>query len=1857
MANPYRHYASGEPYNDDFKIEKNYMKVLYRPGMAVQARELTQSQTYLNNQLAALGGYFFKDGTPIDGAKISYSTNQPIMRIDVPSSKEPEKFIQDSILQTVFEGGYSGQEILVTDYYIRTHKGVDEYYLMFSYMGSILKEGETFKTTANGTEVTFTMIGNPMNALIASCSEGTIFVDGYFIYVPKTSKNLIVCIIPNKPEGTALPTSLEVINYNTYVNTEYHIGFDIHRNEITSAIDATLNDNALGSYNYKAPGANRYQITATLAAYEKEKVPAVNQNRGFDFIPGIIIKDGVLIKEQPLENDGNLRDLLARRTYEESGSYTVNPWKIQVKDHTEDNSKYIVSIEPGMGYIYGYRVSSLVSQELEVDKPREPLERKGNVDYIADGVYTYAKYSDSNSDNYTFHAIQAYKFPDFLKMEDVYVMPVTGENGYNNVTPLGVCKITDLYKQGSYFIVYLTDVNDIVGAFGSAKSLVSKIDVDDNVTTPKFINLRLNEDNCAELYGTDAPKIIPTGYSMVTPAINKNNYFDGSLEYSFIKTSVFEAKTEDSISCTNDSDLIEFDNINGIIYIYEASTGKHIDVTNLKTNPHSSAINTVKITHQNRGSIFKEGEKYIVCGRYTKKNGNSRTKTIVDRDENNQPIVDTFLIDGTDKTDIVTLSHEDIIDIVSIKKKGDNSTNYLLNNSVSITLDNGQTDYLYDNGKVIGMKSVYNAAGCTSSQEFEITYRYYKHSGTSGPFVASSYISDTNNNIMDVDDLYTTLPVYRSKTTGKIYKLRDCLDFRIKRSELGTINHFPNARTRLEYDLGVYLPRIDAVWVDKNGNFGITKGIPSQAPEPPEEKDGVMTIYYLYNEAYGENINIKYINNQRHTMSDITSIENRLTNVENVLSLSLLEQSAVNMQITDEDGLNRYKSGIFTDAFNSYDNSDFTHEDWNASIDAVECSIRPLYDCQEMPFDVKLEDNSTVQKFDNVILTLKPDAPINGEYPIFAQNTAISEPTNIQSLMFYVWTGALKLTPSIDTWVTDLGNILVSETWVETPKPPTAYRTWSVSTTTDVKTSTKTSTSTQRRNANDGWGSYWTDTYRTTATTKTATIQTKTTTETTSYNGSWTTSNVYTQMESQDTYMRDRLIEYSLKGMRPGMVVSACMDNIPLTLLDTNGIDPTKDPNKGETYVSHRTIDNKGCLIGTFRIPEKMTVGTKLVEFFDAENTSAASAEYSANGKTVWTNVDRTYIRTWTALVSTNTVTSYSQKNLGTTKKTTKVGSVYRNLDPIAESFYIDSPNGIMLESIDLYFAKKDKDKNVNVEIIVVECENGYPSQTMVPFSRVSITPDEVTEILFDDDTKRLYYLITDDFGNKQRKYIESVDELNTCATNFKFDNPLYLHPETEYAFIVIAPSYDYEIYTSTLGKADLVTGIGIKEQPYIGSMFKSQNLRTWTAEQLSDITFRIHKYSFKNNATGSVTFDIRNPAKEFEVAQETLALNTFVPNQTNIEYWYKWIGKDPVQFNNKEDIFNKSIMTIKDETDGKASLSITCNLSTTDENISPIIDLEQVYGIFTNNKVTNTSDKPVIQNVLDEKKYLYYCGTYISNPVALENDGEDLRVILDAILPNDSGIKVYFKTTSYNPLFLNRGSMGYCISENDILSSIGKTLQVYYYGTYTVRENNANVTKTGFMTPYSDVNIEPPKCIISGYSDGKVYVRSISDQTVFKNVTDDAQPETGVYLLPVLNETHIDCPEWTSATAATGAYKEGSYVIYDGFIWKANRNPGVNTPSEYSIVWDKIKSIKVVSKVQTDNNVVWRPMTSEVIDINTTKNSSSLATEENFKEYTFYPELEIESDFSDFVIRIDLYSMNKVDVPRVKNLRAIALV
>ena len=53
------------PYYDDFDASKNYVKTLFRPGFAIQARELTQLQSALQNQVARFGEHVFKEGSVV----------------------------------------------------------------------------------------------------------------------------------------------------------------------------------------------------------------------------------------------------------------------------------------------------------------------------------------------------------------------------------------------------------------------------------------------------------------------------------------------------------------------------------------------------------------------------------------------------------------------------------------------------------------------------------------------------------------------------------------------------------------------------------------------------------------------------------------------------------------------------------------------------------------------------------------------------------------------------------------------------------------------------------------------------------------------------------------------------------------------------------------------------------------------------------------------------------------------------------------------------------------------------------------------------------------------------------------------------------------------------------------------------------------------------------------------------------------------------------------------------------------------------------------------------------------------------------------------------------------------------------------------------------------------------------------------------------------------------------------------------------------------------------------------------------------------------------------------------------------
>ena len=70
------------PYYDDFDKTKNYLRTLFRPGVAVQARELTQLQSAIQAQIDRFGSHVFVDGSPVIGAQPTLDTKFAYVKIE-----------------------------------------------------------------------------------------------------------------------------------------------------------------------------------------------------------------------------------------------------------------------------------------------------------------------------------------------------------------------------------------------------------------------------------------------------------------------------------------------------------------------------------------------------------------------------------------------------------------------------------------------------------------------------------------------------------------------------------------------------------------------------------------------------------------------------------------------------------------------------------------------------------------------------------------------------------------------------------------------------------------------------------------------------------------------------------------------------------------------------------------------------------------------------------------------------------------------------------------------------------------------------------------------------------------------------------------------------------------------------------------------------------------------------------------------------------------------------------------------------------------------------------------------------------------------------------------------------------------------------------------------------------------------------------------------------------------------------------------------------------------------------------------------------------------------------------------------
>ena len=95
------------PYFDDFNETKNYVRILFRPKLSVQTRELNQLQTILQDQIGILADSLVGNKTSIVGGKPNF--NKSLNYIKLADGTRFSRALQDYQDATfVVENGVSG---------------------------------------------------------------------------------------------------------------------------------------------------------------------------------------------------------------------------------------------------------------------------------------------------------------------------------------------------------------------------------------------------------------------------------------------------------------------------------------------------------------------------------------------------------------------------------------------------------------------------------------------------------------------------------------------------------------------------------------------------------------------------------------------------------------------------------------------------------------------------------------------------------------------------------------------------------------------------------------------------------------------------------------------------------------------------------------------------------------------------------------------------------------------------------------------------------------------------------------------------------------------------------------------------------------------------------------------------------------------------------------------------------------------------------------------------------------------------------------------------------------------------------------------------------------------------------------------------------------------------------------------------------------------------------------------------------------------------------------------------------------------------------------------------------------------
>ena len=421
-------------YKDDFVDSDNYHRILFNSGRALQARELNQLQTIIQEEIGRFGRNIFKEGGAVNpGEPMIHEVEFVKLNTGAVDNELPAD--TTTLVGTTFTGATSNVEARVIEV-IPAENG-DPATLFVQYTNSA-------NAVANVNGIRFfpdEIINNTVIDLKVASTVGTDLPTGRGCKVANGTGDFFT----RGHFVFAKGQSIVLSKYNRYPTAT--VGFKITEDIITTADTDALYDNQGATPNLSSPGADRYRIQLTL-------IDKANIASDENFVYYCDVVDGKVVDQVTGTDDYNApSELVATRTKEESGDYVVEPFTV---DFTDSDATLTATVSKGVAYVNGYRGDTEKPRALNITKSRTTATVNNQFTGIAYGQY---------------FIVAGATFKGLLDTRTYATINLSSDGTNPSGSVIGTARVRYVEEDGSNYRVYLFDIKMTTGNIRAIRSI------------------------------------------------------------------------------------------------------------------------------------------------------------------------------------------------------------------------------------------------------------------------------------------------------------------------------------------------------------------------------------------------------------------------------------------------------------------------------------------------------------------------------------------------------------------------------------------------------------------------------------------------------------------------------------------------------------------------------------------------------------------------------------------------------------------------------------------------------------------------------------------------------------------------------------------------------------------------------------------------------------------------------------------------------------------------------------------------------------------------------------------------------------------------------------------------------------------------------------------------------------------------------------------------------------------------------------------------------------------------------------------------------------------------------------------